>query len=199
MLDTTDVAKARSFLEAQAHSAGAHSESYRGVAYQVAPDGVAEGIVHRFAVIGSEAGMKSVIDTAGGGPALAQAAAYTKLASTADAERLPTCTSARKARRAPPTPAATESILPLVKGVLGNPGQLYLSLIPSANTVALDLDTLPGLLRVRKRIELRLGRRIAVHRALRQVHQAKRAPPLDERRPGAARASRRLLAGDRRG
>ena len=84
VLDTTDVAKAKSFLEGQAHSAGAHTTSYRGVTYQVSPDGVAEGIVHKFAVIGSEAGVKSVIETAAGGSSLAQASAYSKLASTAE-------------------------------------------------------------------------------------------------------------------
>ena len=84
VLDTTDVAKAKSFLEGQAHSAGAHTTSYRGVTYQVSPDGVAEGIVHKFAVIGSEAGIKSVIETAAGGPSLAQASAYSKLTSTAE-------------------------------------------------------------------------------------------------------------------
>ena len=84
VLNTTDVDAARSFLETQAHSAGAHSESYHGVTYQVSPDGVAEGVVHRFAVIGSEAGLQSVIDTAAGGPSLAQAAPYTKLTSTAE-------------------------------------------------------------------------------------------------------------------
>ena len=47
VLDTSDVAKAKTFLEGQAHSAGAHTTSYRGVTYQVSPDGVAEGIVHQ--------------------------------------------------------------------------------------------------------------------------------------------------------
>ena len=84
VLDTTDVAKAQSFLEGQAHSAGAHTTSYHGATYQVSPDGVAEGIVHKFAVIGSEAGLKSVIETAAGGPSLAQASAYSKLTSTAE-------------------------------------------------------------------------------------------------------------------
>lgn len=149
VLDTTDVAKARSFLEAQAHSAGAHSESYRGVTYQVAPDGVAEGIVHRFAVIGSEAGLKGVIDTAAGGPALASAAAYAKLASTASATgaspALANLYLSPEALTSSATGGGREaSILPLLEGVLGSPGQLYVSLIPTANTVALNFDTLPA-------------------------------------------------------
>lgn len=152
VLDTTDVAKAKSFLEAQAHSAGAHSESYRGVTYQVSPGGVAEGIVHRFAVIGSEAGLKSVIETADGGPSLAQASAYAKLTSTAESTSAhPTALanaylSPEELTHAVKTGSTGggESIVPLLEGVLGNPGQLYLSVIPSANAVAIDLDTLPS-------------------------------------------------------
>ena len=150
VLDTTDVAKARSFLEAQAHSADAHTESYSGVTYQVAPDGIAEGVVHRFAVIGSEAGVKSVIATAAGGPSLAQASTYTKLSSTAEGSGiqspalanvyldLEALTHSIKAAS-----GGTESTLQLLRGLLGDPGQVYLSLIPSTNTVALDVDTLP--------------------------------------------------------
>ena len=147
VLDTTDVDKARSFLEAQAHSAGAHNESYRGVTYQVSPDGVAEGVVHRFAVIGSEAGLKSVIDTAAGGPSLAGVATYTKLTSTAESGALANAYfSPEELARSAKTAGSGEegsSILPLVEGLLGNPGQLYLSVIPSAGSVAIDLDTLP--------------------------------------------------------
>ncbi len=147
VLNTTNVNAARSFLEAQAHSAGAHSESYRGVTYQVSPDGVAEGIVHRFAVIGSEAGLKSVIDTAAGDPSLAGAAPYTKLTSTAEPGALANAyfspeELARSAKAAGGS-AEGSSILPLVEALLGNPGQLYLSVIPSASAVAIDLDTLP--------------------------------------------------------
>jgi hypothetical protein len=159
VLDTTDVAKARSFLEAQAHSAGARTTSYRGVTFQVAPDGVAEGIVHRFAVIGSEAGLKSVIDTAAGGPALAQAAGYTRLASTGEGagtnpsalanvyfsfEALARTTStAGGGATSGGGGSSAQSILPLLEGLLGHPGQLYLSVVPSASAVAVDLDTLP--------------------------------------------------------
>jgi Protein of unknown function (DUF3352) len=164
VLDTTDVAKARSFLEAQAHSVGARTTSYRGVAFQVAPDGVAEGIVHRFAVIGSEAGFKSVIDTAAGSPALAQATGYAKLSSTAEAGALANVYfSPEELARAGRTggggsssdgggsgssggggssDSGSASILPLVESLLGNPGQLYLSVVPSASAVAVDLDTL---------------------------------------------------------
>ncbi len=150
VLDTTDVAKAKSFLEGQAHSAGAHTTSYRGVTYQVSPDGVAEGIVHEFAVIGSEAGIKSVIETAAGGPSLAHASAYAKLASTAEHGALANAylspeelARSRKSAGSSGSAGGAESILPLLESLLGNPGQLYVSVVPSSNAVALDLDTLP--------------------------------------------------------
>ncbi len=145
VLDTTDVDKARSFLEAQAHSAGAHTVSYRGISYQLAPDGIAEGIVHRFAVIGSEAGLKSVIDTASGGPPLAQASAYSKLTATAEPGRLANAYLEPEALTGSVKVGGSgNSLLPLLRGFLGQTGQIYLSLIPSSNSVALDVDTLPS-------------------------------------------------------
>jgi hypothetical protein len=145
VLDTTDVDKARSFLEAQAHGAGARTVSYRGISFEVSPDGIAEGVVHRFAVIGSEAGLKSVIDTAAGGESLASASAYAKLASSAEPGRLANAyldlekldSSLEQAH------GSTESLLALARGVLGETGQAYASLIPAANSLALDVDTLP--------------------------------------------------------
>jgi hypothetical protein len=77
VLATGDVGGARSFLQRRAHEQGAHAAGYRGVAYELTANGVAEGIVENFAVIGSEAGMKSVIDTSLGGAAITTAAGYT--------------------------------------------------------------------------------------------------------------------------
>lgn len=78
VLDTTDVAGARSFLQRRAREQGAHTTSYRGVSYQVSAGGAAEGIVKSFAVIGSESGVKSVIDTSLGGAAITTAPGYAK-------------------------------------------------------------------------------------------------------------------------
>ncbi len=114
---------------------------------------MAEGIVHRFAVIGSEAGLKSVIETAAGGPSLAQAPGYAKLASTAEEgpgthpTGQPTALanaylSPEELSHSLTSGGGTGSILPLLESLLGNPGQLYLSVIPSSSSVALDLDTL---------------------------------------------------------
>jgi hypothetical protein len=77
VLDTSDASGARSFIEKRAHEQNAHTTSYRGVSYQVSSSGAAEGIVKDFAVIGSESGVKSVIDTSLGGAAITSAAGYT--------------------------------------------------------------------------------------------------------------------------
>jgi hypothetical protein len=84
MLDTSNPQGARSFIATQAQRAGAHATSYRGVAYYLAPSsGAAFGIVGGFAVMGSETGLHSVIDTSLGGSSLARAAGYAKLLSDA--------------------------------------------------------------------------------------------------------------------
>ncbi|HEY8304138.1 MAG TPA: DUF3352 domain-containing protein [Solirubrobacteraceae bacterium] len=73
---TSDVGGARSFLQRTAHEHGAQSTSYRGVSYEISADGVAEGIVKNFAVIASQSGMKSVIDTSLGGASITTAPGY---------------------------------------------------------------------------------------------------------------------------
>ncbi len=44
----------------------------------MSPEGAAEGIVKDFAVIGSEAGFKSVVDTSLGGASITSASGYVK-------------------------------------------------------------------------------------------------------------------------
>jgi hypothetical protein len=78
VLETSDVDAARSFLTKRAGEQQAHTVSYRGVSYQVSAAGAAEGIVKDFAVIGSESGVKSVIDTSLGGAAITTAPGYAK-------------------------------------------------------------------------------------------------------------------------
>lgn len=145
VLDATSVSGAQTFLEGQAHAAGAHTSSYRGVTYWVAPDGVAEGIVHRFAVIGTVAGLEGVVNTAAGGPSLAQAAGYAKLASTAEPQALASAyLDVEALGHAAAAGGGATGLLPLVERLLGSPGQLYASLLyPSASSAAFDFDTLP--------------------------------------------------------
>jgi hypothetical protein len=78
VLDTSDLGGARSFLAKRAREQRARATSYRGISFQVSSEGVAEGIVKNFAVIGSESGLKSVIDTSLGGAAITAASGYAK-------------------------------------------------------------------------------------------------------------------------
>jgi Protein of unknown function (DUF3352) len=154
VLDTSDVGKARAFLESQGRAAGARTVAYRGISYSLSSSGVAEGIVQRFAVIGSEAGFKSVVDTASGGPPLTQLPAYSTLVSTAESgsladvwfspEALGRSAQGGGGSSANSAAGGGASVLPLLLGVLGNPRALYLSVVPSANSLALNLDTLPS-------------------------------------------------------
>lgn len=78
VLATANAAAAGSFLDKQAAVLGSHSSSYRGVTLQVAPGGLAEGMVKDFAVIGDEASLHAVIDTSLGGSSYASASGYVK-------------------------------------------------------------------------------------------------------------------------
>lgn len=88
VMDTSDATKASSFLDAQAGHAGAHATSYRGTPYQVTAGGVAFGMVDRFAVIGSESGLRSVIDTSLGAGSLLHSSDYSKLIAVAPSDAL---------------------------------------------------------------------------------------------------------------
>lgn len=136
VLETSDVGKARSFLTQLAHEQQAHTVSYRGISYQASSKGAAEGIVKDFAVIGSESGLKSVIDTSLGGSSIASASGYAK----------------------PPTDAIASAYLQpeaLLKNIHGSAsttsqgvsllGQLFagaqsasLSVTPTANSISLQ-------------------------------------------------------------
>jgi len=142
VLDTSNLTKAGSFLNTEAHHAGAHAASYRGIAYQATSGGDAFGIVGHFAVIGSLAGLHSVIDTQLGGPSLAHAADYSKLLAGAPSGALahvyanPTTSTGSTSTGS--TSAGSEGLL----GLLGGAHQLNASLVPTTSSIALDIDTL---------------------------------------------------------
>jgi hypothetical protein len=142
VLDTSDSEEASSFLDSQAKHAGAHASSYRGVSYQATAGDVALGVVGHFAVIGSEAGLHGVIDTIQGGPALVHATAYSKLLASAPSGVLAHVYSNVTA---PSHGAAGGSAAHGSAGLLsllaGN-RPVNVSLVPSANSIALDADTL---------------------------------------------------------
>jgi len=136
VLDTSDVEGARSFLDARAHEQQAHTARYRGVSYQVAGSGLAEGIVDRFAVIGSEAALKSVIDTSLGAAAITSAPHYANAAENAIASVYLRPEALIKATHgAGATSGAAISMLsPLLMGAQ----DASLSVTPSANSISLQ-------------------------------------------------------------
>ena len=139
VLDTSNAAEARSFLNTQAAHAGAHAASYRGVSYQVTASGVAFGLVERFAVIGSESALRSVIDTTLGGPSLAHATGYSRLLAAAPSDALAHV----YANLAGPQPGGrTREGLSGLLGLLTGARETNISLIASADSLALDADTL---------------------------------------------------------
>ena len=136
VLDTSNAGKAESFLDSQAKRAGAHAASYRGVAFQVTPGGIAFALVDRFAVIGSEAGLHDVIDTTLGGSSLAHASGYAKLLAVA-----PPGTLAHISVN-PGIAASASQGLGGVLGLLAGTREANISLVPSATSIALDADAL---------------------------------------------------------
>ncbi len=163
VLDARDTAKARSFITAQAKRAGAHTAGYKGVTYYAAPSGVAFAIVEHIVAIGSEAGVRGVIDTSLGNASLARSAGYTKLLAATPSGALAHLYSNPGASTAGGTPGSAttgpsgsgtppgsgsasgssgtsglSSLLALLVGTR----EANLSLIPSATSLALDADTL---------------------------------------------------------
>jgi hypothetical protein len=139
VLDTSDSSKARSFLDAQAAKAGAHARSYRGVSYEVSAGGVAFGVVDRFAVIGSESGLRSVIETSLGGSSLAHSSDYLKLLAAAPSDALAHIYSAGPQSS---TPASAPEGLAGIVQVLAGAHASNVSLVASASSLTLDADTL---------------------------------------------------------
>jgi hypothetical protein len=138
VLDTSNTAKARSFLSTQAGKAGAHASSYHGVSYELSSSGVAFGLIDRFAVIGSQSGLRSVIETTHGAGALAHAGGYAKLLAAAPANTL----AHLYARPAGLTQSSSQGALEgLMRGLAGA-HEANVSLVPSASSIGLDADTL---------------------------------------------------------
>jgi Protein of unknown function (DUF3352) len=142
VLDTSDAAKARSFLDAQAARAGGHTTTYKGISYQRAAGGIAFGVVERFAVIGTESGIRSVIDTTLGAPSLAHATGYSKLIAAAPPGVLAHLYANPGAFGSNRGAAAGSQGLPGLLALLAGSRSVNISLIPSAASIALDADVL---------------------------------------------------------
>jgi Protein of unknown function (DUF3352) len=143
VLDTTDTSAARSFLDAQASHAGAHPESFDGISYEASAGGVALALVDRFAVIGSESGVRSVIETAHGASSLAHASDYSKLAGAAPAGTLAHVYTSAESAAGGESPAGGGQLSQLLR-VLAGKHPANVSLIPSTSSLSLAADTLPS-------------------------------------------------------
>jgi hypothetical protein len=140
VLDSTDSDSARAFVALQARRAGARPVTYRGVSYQLASDGTAMGVVGGSVVLGSDAGVRSVIDTAAGGASLARSQAYSRLVALAPRDALAhlfTSASAVGAARS----SAPASLSDLLRALAGS-SPANVSLVPAETSLALDVDTL---------------------------------------------------------
>lgn len=157
VLDTSNVAKARSFVEALAQHAGAHTTSYKGISYESGSGGVAFGVVKDFAVIGSEAGMHGVIETAAGSGAstgvaagsLAHASGYAKLLAAAPANAIahvyasPPSASPQSSAQAPSAQGASGLLALLAGSREANISLVAASGAPgTAGSLTIDADTL---------------------------------------------------------
>jgi hypothetical protein len=140
VLDTRDSAKARSFLAQLAVRAGAHTSSYRGSSYQVNANGIAFAIVAKLAVIGTESGVRAVIDTTAGGPSLAHDADYAKLQAVAPAGTLANIYANAGAFGGGAGTAKQASMSAF--SALAGGGLVNVSLVPSGSSIALDADAL---------------------------------------------------------
>ena len=138
VLDTSNATKAHTFLEGQARRAHARARSFRGIHYRSSPEGVCFAIVKRFAVIGSEAALHQVIESAASGGSLAQAGSYTKLLASAPAHAL-AHVYLKPAGTARP---AGEEGLPDLLQALAGVREANASLLLAPNSLSVDADTL---------------------------------------------------------
>ena len=139
VMDTRDSSAARTFLARQAGLAGAHPAVYRGISYEATAGGPAFGLIGRFAVIGSEAGLRAVIDTTQGAAALTTASGYAKLTQSAPADAL------ANLYIGPAAGAGPRGIPGLLEALTGG-READISLQAAAGSLTLDADTLatPG-------------------------------------------------------
>jgi uncharacterized protein DUF3352 len=139
VMDTSDSAKASSFLSAQATKAGAHASSFHGVPYEVNSSGVAFGLIDRFAVIGSEAGLHGVIEATHGAGSLVHSSGYAKLLAAAPPDALAHIYANPAGFAGSST--QEQGLAGLLRGLSGA-HEANVSLVPSATSLSLDADTL---------------------------------------------------------
>lgn len=150
VLDTSDLSAAEKFVSNAAARAHAHGAAFRGVSYSATAAGEAFAIVDKLVVLGTEAGVHAVIETAQGGQTLAHDATYAHLQSLAPSGVLahayenPAALGAGDSPRAVAGGSAAGSAqLPALLQTLGGDRAVNVSLVPSADSLALDADAAP--------------------------------------------------------
>lgn len=150
VLDTSDLDKAKTFVANAATHAGAHAGSYRGVAYQATSAGDAFAVIDRFVVLGTESGVRAVIETTQGGVAsLKSDSAYARLQSVAPAGALghvyanPSALAAVHAGANAGKGTSSQGLPALLSVLGGTTRPLNVSLVPSSSSLALDADVGP--------------------------------------------------------
>jgi Protein of unknown function (DUF3352) len=142
VLDTGDLAKARSFVAKQAAYAGAHPSSFDGVSYQ-AGSGAAFAVIDKLVVLGSEAGVRAVIATSRGATSLSADATYVQLQSHAPTGALWHVYANPASAQGHGGGSGAQSPTGLLEALSGD-RPLNLSLVPSAKSLALDADLGPA-------------------------------------------------------
>ncbi len=147
VLDTSDLAKAEKFVSTQASHAGAHATSYKGVSYETTAGGDASfATIDKLVVLGSEAGVRAVIDTTRSGSSLQGSATYTQLQSLAPAGALahvfanPGALTKAHLAKAASGESESGGSLPTLLGALGGSRPLNVSLVPTAKSLQIDAD-----------------------------------------------------------
>jgi hypothetical protein len=150
VLDTSNLSAAQTFVSGAAAHAGAHASSYHGVSYQVTSAGDAFAVVDKLVVLGTEAGVHAVIETAQSGASLKSDPSYAQLQSVAPSGALShvyanpaALTSAHGTSVHGATSSPQDQTLPELLSVLGGTRPLNVSLVPSSGSIALDADIGP--------------------------------------------------------
>ncbi len=145
VLDTSDLAKAEKFVATQAAHAGAHTTTYKGVSYEATTGGDAFATIDKLVVLGSESGVRAVIDTVQSSSSLKVDATYSQLQSVAPAGALGhvfanagAVTKAHAAKAAGGAEGAQS--LPTLLTALGGTRPLNVSLMPTSKSLQLDAD-----------------------------------------------------------
>ena len=133
VLDTSNLSAAKTFVSNAATHAGAHATSYRGVSYEATSGGDAFAVVDRYVVLGTESGVRAVIETAQGAtPSLHEDSTYTHLQSVAPSGVL-----------AHVYANSSAAGVPALVGALAGSRPVNVSLVPSQSSLTLDADAGP--------------------------------------------------------